>query len=88
MAQIDDRYLIAVELKRKNVDFGRYPYFATHSPLIMAYPNSFIYEFGKNGIKKVEYENTEQYAVYRSFFTDHRRFFYKIFKETEKGHNQ
>jgi Predicted ATPase len=61
---------------------------ATHSPIIMAYPDSIIYEFGKDGIRQIEYEKTEQYSVYNSFFTDHKRFFHEIYKETEKGNAQ
>lgn len=39
---------------------------ATHSPIIMAYPDSIIYEI-KDGINKVEYEDTEHYLVMKSF---------------------
>lgn len=51
---------------------------ATHSPLIMAYPDAVIYELGKNGIRRVQYEQTEQFEVYKSFFNDYKRFFYEI----------
>lgn len=54
---------------------------ATHSPIIMAYPDAVIYEFGKKGIGKIAYEETEQFAVYKSFFTDYKRFFYEIMKK-------
>ena len=59
---------------------GRHSQFiiATHSPLIMAYPDSVIYEFGESGIRSVAYEQTEQFGVYKSFFTDYKRFFYEI----------
>lgn len=53
---------------------------ATHSPLIMAYPDSIIYEFVKTGIRRVSYEQTDQFAVYKSFFADYKRFFYEIMK--------
>lgn len=42
---------------------------ATHSPIIMAYPDSYIYEINK-GFKKVRYEDTEHYQVMRSFMNN------------------
>ncbi len=51
---------------------------ATHSPLIMAYPDAIIYEFGETGIRRVQFEQTEQFEVYKSFFNDYKRFFYEI----------
>lgn len=39
---------------------------ATHSPIIMSYPNSVIYELG-NGIKKVKYKDTEHYKLTKDF---------------------
>ena len=40
---------------------------ATHSPIIMAYPNAWIYEFGPSGIQRVEYKETEHYRVTHAF---------------------
>jgi len=42
---------------------------ATHSPIIMAYPNAVIYEI-KDEIKKVNYEETEHYVVMKSFINN------------------
>lgn len=39
---------------------------ATHSPIIMAYPDSTIYEI-KNSIKSVKYEKTENYQLMKRF---------------------
>jgi predicted ATPase len=39
---------------------------ATHSPIIMAYPNGMIYQI-KDEIEQVSYEETEHYQVMRSF---------------------
>ncbi len=36
---------------------------ATHSPIILSYPNSIIYEIGKDGLNIVTYEDTEQYRL-------------------------
>ncbi|HEX6963331.1 MAG TPA: AAA family ATPase [Lacipirellula sp.] len=40
---------------------------ATHSPIIMAYPNATIYEFTAQGIRRVEYRDTEHYRVTLAF---------------------
>jgi predicted ATPase len=40
---------------------------ATHSPIIMAYPNATIYEFTAAGIRQVEYRDTEHYRVTHAF---------------------
>ncbi|MFZ7121465.1 MAG: AAA family ATPase [Eubacteriaceae bacterium] len=39
---------------------------ATHSPIIMAYPDCIIYEI-KEGFNKVKYEETEHYQVTKAF---------------------
>ncbi|GLQ90723.1 AAA family ATPase [Dyella flagellata] len=40
---------------------------ATHSPILMAYPDAWIYQFTGQGIVRVAYEDTEHYQVTRSF---------------------
>ncbi|MBC7865423.1 MAG: AAA family ATPase, partial [Bacteroidia bacterium] len=43
---------------------------ATHSPILLAYPNAIIYQLDENGIKKVKYEETEQYLITKQFLND------------------
>jgi predicted ATPase len=43
---------------------------ATHSPIIMAYPDAVIYAFGEEGIRKVPYQDTEHYLVTRGFLSN------------------
>jgi predicted ATPase len=43
---------------------------ATHSPIIMAYPDAVIHHFGKDGIKEVAYTDTEHYLITRGFLTN------------------
>ena len=40
---------------------------ATHSPILMAYPNADILEFSKDGIYEVNYKDTEHYKTTKSF---------------------
>ncbi len=45
---------------------------ATHSPIIMAYPDSVIYEI-KEDFKIVKYENTEHYQIMKTFLNNTQR---------------
>lgn len=45
---------------------------ATHSPIIMAYPDAAIYEI-KDGFKMVKYEETENYQVMKAFMNNTQR---------------
>ncbi|MBE6754361.1 MAG: ABC transporter ATP-binding protein [Ruminococcaceae bacterium] len=40
---------------------------ATHSPILMAYPNADILEFSDDGIRKVGYRETEHYRITKQF---------------------
>jgi predicted ATPase len=43
---------------------------ATHSPIVLAYPESVIYELGEEGVKEVKYEETQAVDVTRRFLRD------------------
>jgi len=46
---------------------------ATHSPIIMAYPDSIIYEINNDNIRTCDYDETEHYQIMRSFFDNPKR---------------
>lgn len=46
---------------------------ATHSPILLAYPNARILLFDGTGITEVAYEDTEHYAVTRDFLNHYPR---------------
>ena len=46
---------------------------ATHSPIIMAYPDARIYVFGAERIREVAYQETEHYLITRGFLADPQR---------------
>lgn len=46
---------------------------ATHSPIIMAYPDAHIYLLDGEGIRPTPYEETEHYRVTRAFLDNPRR---------------
>lgn len=47
---------------------------ATHSPIIMAYPNSRILVVSSNGIQRVKYEETDHYIETREFLNNPSKF--------------
>ena len=40
---------------------------ATHSPILMAYPNAWVYACTPEGLQRVNYEDTEHFRVTRDF---------------------
>jgi predicted ATPase len=46
---------------------------ATHSPLLMAYPDAYIYSFSTAGIEKIDYYETEHYRVMHDFLASPKR---------------
>ncbi len=49
------------------IEKGSQVVIATHSPIIMSYPESKIFHFGESGVNPIAYEETEHYRVTRSF---------------------
>jgi predicted ATPase len=45
---------------------------ATHSPLLMAFPDAWIYHFDAEGVRRVAFEDTEHYRITRAFMMDHQ----------------
>jgi predicted ATPase len=46
---------------------------ATHSPILMAYPDAWIYACGPEGMQRIAYEDTEHYQVTRNFLANPER---------------
>jgi predicted ATPase len=53
---------------------------ATHSPIIMAYPDARIYSFGSDGIRAVSYTETEHYLITRGFLSNPGRSLAELLK--------
>jgi predicted ATPase len=47
---------------------------ATHSPILMAYPNALLYHLGPDGIRTVTYEETEHFTITRDFLNHRDRY--------------
>lgn len=54
---------------------------ATHSPILMAYPDAWIYQFTERGAVRVAYEDTEHYQVTRSFMMNPERMLQALMQE-------
>lgn len=54
---------------------------ATHSPILMAYPDAEIYTLTRDGITKTPYERTEHYLVTRDFLNHPQRSIQRLLEE-------
>lgn len=46
---------------------------ATHSPVLMAYPDAYVYACSDTGLKRVRYEETEHFQVMHDFIKNPKR---------------
>ncbi len=46
---------------------------ATHSPILMAFPNATIYQIDDKGFKTVALEETEHYIITKAFTNNYKR---------------
>jgi predicted ATPase len=56
---------------------------ATHSPILMAYPDATIYQLGANGVSPIDYEDTEHFQVTRDFLNGRERYLKHLFATPE-----
>jgi predicted ATPase len=56
---------------------------ATHSPIIMSYPNAKIYSFSEAGIEPIAYKETEHYLVTKSFLDSPERMLRYLLERNE-----
>jgi predicted ATPase len=66
--------LLAGLVRRGDVQF----IIATHSPILLAFPRSEIYTFDTSPIRKISYEDTEYYQVYRDFLNNRAKYLEKL----------
>lgn len=65
------------DLVNKNSQF----IIATHSPILMAFPGAEIWEFSKDGMKKVPYKETEHYQITKQFLDNPEKMLHYLLKE-------
>lgn len=56
---------------------------ATHSPILLGYPEADIYSFDNGEISKISYEDTDHYNITKYFLENRKRFLHELFKEEE-----
>lgn len=54
---------------------------ATHSPILLAYPNATIYRFGEEGVEPCEYDDLEHVHVTRDFLNNPTRYLRHLLAE-------
>ena len=47
---------------------------ATHSPILLAYPGAEIFTFDAVPIRKIAYEDTDYYRIYRDFLNNRENY--------------
>lgn len=65
------------DLVNKNSQF----IIATHSPILMAFPNADILEFSEKGIEKTKYEDTEHFKTTKTFLDNPEKTLYYLLKD-------
>ncbi|WP_058306448.1 AAA family ATPase [Gracilibacillus massiliensis] len=56
---------------------------ATHSPILLGYPDSDINSFDNGEINKVNYEDTDHYQITKSFLDNRERYLHELFKDED-----
>lgn len=77
------RQLAAVARIHDLVRRGSQFIIATHSPIIMAYPNSQILWIGEDGIAPVDYTDTEHYQVTKRFMENRESMLRVLIEDTD-----
>ncbi|KUP09827.1 ATPase AAA [Bacillus coahuilensis m2-6] len=57
---------------------------ATHSPILLGYPDATIYRFDEGKIEETSYEMTDHYTITSYFLQNRERFLYELFQEDEQ----
>jgi len=54
---------------------------ATHSPILLAYPDAVIYQLSQTGIDHVEYEQIEHVKLTKDFLSDPKQYLRRLFRD-------
>ncbi len=68
--QLELLRLLAELIRRGDVQF----IIATHSPILLAFPDADIYSFNNSPIRKIGYEDTDYYRIYRDFLNNRDKY--------------
>jgi predicted ATPase len=56
---------------------------ATHSPILMAYPNAALFELDEKGIQPIKLEDTQHFLVTRDFLNNPKNFLRVLLTDPE-----
>ncbi len=63
--------------RRRNTQF----IIATHSPILLGYPNAKIFSFDLSSIENISYEDTEHYQITKGFLNRTERYLEDLFRD-------
>jgi len=63
------------------VDEGSQFIVATHSPIILGYPDCLMYELDEEGLRKTTYKQTDHYLLTKDFLDDSDYMLKRLFEE-------
>lgn len=72
------RQLSLLALMKDRVEEGAQFVIATHSPILMAFPEAQIFEFADGDIREVAYDDVEHVAITRAFLNDPEQFLRRL----------
>ena len=75
------RQLSILALIDQSVRAGSQYVIATHSPILMAYPDSWIYQLSEAGLERVGYDDTEHVQITRNFLASPARMMRHLFAD-------
>jgi predicted ATPase len=58
---------------------------ATHAPILLAYPDAWIYELDERGLRRVEYEQTATVRTTREFLSSREAMLAELFADDEEA---
>ncbi len=73
------RQLVVLSRMKQLIDKSSQFIIATHSPMLLAYPNALILKVDESGINEVKYKETEHYTVTRSFLENPEKMLKELF---------
>ncbi|MDR2973959.1 MAG: AAA family ATPase [Propionibacteriaceae bacterium] len=74
------RQLSILTLLHQSISAGSQYVIATHSPILMAYPDAWIYRLGESGLERVAYDETEHVQITRNFLANPERMMRHLFE--------
>ena len=73
------RQLTILSILHESVQAGSQYVIATHAPILMAYPNAWMYQLSESGLERVAYDDTESVQLTRNFLANPARMLKHLF---------